>query len=761
MTHQPSVFSHIRRTRPRDYRLSGGTMTPEKGRAGGPAGSARPCCPSSGPCSRGHRSVLSANLQGPTRLLAARPGPSSSEHCQDQFRPGSPSQPPAEEAPGRAAWPLTQATQPQASDAKPSRSPGTRRRDRQELMLREVGGARRHRAPLRSARFEAIPTDLGPSPSAARENRGTECAAQRGGFTLSVFLLLRRFLHNRQRRLPYVGGTGRRGPPRPPGHSYPPSEGLARLRLLPRGFRRPAPAPSRLSGSSRPHPQSANPPLPRPPTPAPAAVSSPRLRPQSTRRCSGDLRAPSKPMALGSPQPGISKRQQKPRKARLTAAQQQFLSQQAAGSEAAPTSINPAPRPAAHFRRSRKRTAHEHPPLVLSRLRSPRARGPRIRGSGTWDAGAGLESPAPPPRDLGTFWATAGSGLQGSRPKRPGDTGQFPDPKKGSQFPPLAMVEGVCVRWGSEGGLYALANSPCSGGEKRPPSPCPASSGPRSGSCLFSSLAPLNAWALPGPLPFQVSSGAPPLLSWAGHLGPLGAGTCSLPSWPPAPKARVRVVSALGRSRLCPAMRGFPFLLLLYLGLTSSQAPQQGLKKDHGSDAGPDPTAVFLGAPRAQNFLGSSPGSRRFPRANHWDLELLTPGNLERECLEERCSWEEAREVFEDRTLTDKFWKTYPYNGKGGAGHGRVDVAALTVGLGTGLLVLLLAALGTFWYLQRRRQLSRNPGSFPQSAFLVIEDLPLTPLPPPPGLPTYEQALAASGVHDAPPPPYQSTRRPR
>lgn len=33
---------------------------------------------------------------------------------------------------------------------------------------------------------------------------------------------------------------------------------------------------------------------------------------------------------------------------------------------------------------------------------------------------------------------------------------------------------------------------------------------------------------------------------------------------------------------------------------------------------------------------------------------------------------------------------------------------------------------------------------------------PPTPLPPPPppGLPTYEQALAASGVHDAPPPPY-------
>uniref|UniRef100_A0A4X2L7X3 Proline rich and Gla domain 2 n=2 Tax=Vombatus ursinus TaxID=29139 RepID=A0A4X2L7X3_VOMUR len=202
-------------------------------------------------------------------------------------------------------------------------------------------------------------------------------------------------------------------------------------------------------------------------------------------------------------------------------------------------------------------------------------------------------------------------------------------------------------------------------------------------------------------------------------------------------------------------MRGFPFLLLLYLGLTSSRASQPGLRKDHGSAAGPDPTAVFLGAPTAQSFLGSGPGPRRFPRANHWDLELLTPGNLERECWEEQCSWEEAQEVFEDRTLTDLFWENYPYNGKGGTGNGRVDVAALAVGLGAGLLVLLLAALGTFWYLHKRRQLHQSPGPSPQRAFLVTEDVPLTPLPPPPGLPTYEQALAASGVHDAPPPPYQ------
>uniref|UniRef100_F6ZSU8 Proline rich and Gla domain 2 n=1 Tax=Equus caballus TaxID=9796 RepID=F6ZSU8_HORSE len=171
--------------------------------------------------------------------------------------------------------------------------------------------------------------------------------------------------------------------------------------------------------------------------------------------------------------------------------------------------------------------------------------------------------------------------------------------------------------------------------------------------------------------------------------------------------------------------------------------------------------AVFLDSPEAQSFLG---GRRRIPRANHWDLELLTPGNLERECQEERCSWEEARECFEDNTLTERFWEDYIYNGKGG--RGRVDVAGLAVGLTSGILLIVLAGLGAFWYLHWRRRRGQQPS--PQEAELVspLSSLgPPTPLPPPPplppGLPTYEQALAASGVHDAPPPPYTSLRRPR
>ncbi|XP_039329279.1 coagulation factor X [Saimiri boliviensis] len=48
----------------------------------------------------------------------------------------------------------------------------------------------------------------------------------------------------------------------------------------------------------------------------------------------------------------------------------------------------------------------------------------------------------------------------------------------------------------------------------------------------------------------------------------------------------------------------------------------------------------------------------RVRRANSI-LEELKKGNLERECLEETCSYEEAREVFEDGAQTNEFWNKY------------------------------------------------------------------------------------------------------
>lgn len=50
---------------------------------------------------------------------------------------------------------------------------------------------------------------------------------------------------------------------------------------------------------------------------------------------------------------------------------------------------------------------------------------------------------------------------------------------------------------------------------------------------------------------------------------------------------------------------------------------------------------------------------RRWRRANSGFLEELKQGNLERECIEEICDYEEAREVFEndDQTVSIKHLK--------------------------------------------------------------------------------------------------------
>lgn len=57
------------------------------------------------------------------------------------------------------------------------------------------------------------------------------------------------------------------------------------------------------------------------------------------------------------------------------------------------------------------------------------------------------------------------------------------------------------------------------------------------------------------------------------------------------------------------------------------------------------PTTVFLPRDQAHSVL------QRVRRANSF-WEEVKKGNLERECLEEACSYEEAREVFEDTEKT-------------------------------------------------------------------------------------------------------------
>ncbi|XP_075871344.1 coagulation factor VII [Nelusetta ayraudi] len=63
--------------------------------------------------------------------------------------------------------------------------------------------------------------------------------------------------------------------------------------------------------------------------------------------------------------------------------------------------------------------------------------------------------------------------------------------------------------------------------------------------------------------------------------------------------------------------------------------------------------SVFLDTDQAHDILV------RTRRYNSGWLEELQVGDLKRECLEELCTYEEAREVFEHTEITNEFWNTY------------------------------------------------------------------------------------------------------
>ncbi|KAM9366709.1 transmembrane gamma-carboxyglutamic acid protein 4 [Symphorus nematophorus] len=172
---------------------------------------------------------------------------------------------------------------------------------------------------------------------------------------------------------------------------------------------------------------------------------------------------------------------------------------------------------------------------------------------------------------------------------------------------------------------------------------------------------------------------------------------------------------------------------------------------------------VFVDEGDAHSFLG------RHLLFNRFDFEIFVPGNLERECYEEICNYEEAREVFENIPATDEFWKKYTADKDK---RGRVDVTSLLVGLiASGVALVIIGLL--VWYfcqgkckddLSRANSIRARPRR--SNASLIMRRLeevslqPVLPPPPsmdeidPPGLPSYEQAIAKSGQHDAPPPPY-------
>uniref|UniRef100_A0A8D2ZKS9 Proline rich Gla (G-carboxyglutamic acid) 4 (transmembrane) n=1 Tax=Scophthalmus maximus TaxID=52904 RepID=A0A8D2ZKS9_SCOMX len=172
----------------------------------------------------------------------------------------------------------------------------------------------------------------------------------------------------------------------------------------------------------------------------------------------------------------------------------------------------------------------------------------------------------------------------------------------------------------------------------------------------------------------------------------------------------------------------------------------------------------------ANSFLG------RHLLFNRFDFEIFVPGNLERECYEEVCNYEEAREVFESIPATDDFWKKYTADKD--KRPTRVDVTSLLVGLIVAGVAIVIVGL-LLWYFchgkckgdfSRASSIQVRPRRSNASLIMRrLEEVSLQPVGPPatpppmeeidpPGLPSYEQAIAKSGQHDAPPPPYPGSR---
>ncbi|XP_041813116.1 transmembrane gamma-carboxyglutamic acid protein 2 isoform X2 [Chelmon rostratus] len=136
---------------------------------------------------------------------------------------------------------------------------------------------------------------------------------------------------------------------------------------------------------------------------------------------------------------------------------------------------------------------------------------------------------------------------------------------------------------------------------------------------------------------------------------------------------------------------------------------------------------------------------------NSWDFELVVADSLERECVEEKCSYEEAREVFEDDTQTELFWTNYVDSQ---AYAPRVDVSGLVAGILAVLVSAVIATvLGIYCYKAKIKGGRRTPVRMAADGRPAPESVPLAAIIAP-GLPSYSEVLCRSGQHDAPPPPY-------
>ncbi|XP_065539310.1 transmembrane gamma-carboxyglutamic acid protein 4 [Lathamus discolor] len=179
----------------------------------------------------------------------------------------------------------------------------------------------------------------------------------------------------------------------------------------------------------------------------------------------------------------------------------------------------------------------------------------------------------------------------------------------------------------------------------------------------------------------------------------------------------------------------------------------------------PEHKDVFTSEKEANLFIG-----RRL-LYNRFDFEAFTPDNLERECLEELCNYEEAREIFEDPDKTMDFWKNYSNKGPkiklGDETLQKINVTGLLISL-VAAGVLLVTTVLLIFYCCKSRCKSRQPPGYldyvrsrrrnSSSIFRRHEEFSLNPLSlgmDDSSLPTYEQAVTSDGQHhNIPPPPY-------
>ncbi|XP_020780368.1 transmembrane gamma-carboxyglutamic acid protein 1 [Boleophthalmus pectinirostris] len=114
--------------------------------------------------------------------------------------------------------------------------------------------------------------------------------------------------------------------------------------------------------------------------------------------------------------------------------------------------------------------------------------------------------------------------------------------------------------------------------------------------------------------------------------------------------------------------------------------------------------SVFLPADAAHSVL------RRLRRANSM-LEEMKQGNIQRECREETCTYEEAREAFENDEKTKRFWEEYVQESNPSGGLDTVGaVKSLYLIVPLLLVVLIIAIIAiTVWRCHFRKHPQRSP----------------------------------------------------